>query len=193
MKKFKNLWTTGIIICLALLVVFYLIKTIFPQFVVGVAQTDAIVKFGHYVENNKWAFYLFSFATSMFGYYFICCAGCRTRKLTIWQFLILTFTTILLFVVQIKIPTLYLSLNMLSIVGLPTLFCFMNKNEGIKYLYSITTTFCIHTFAQWFSLQIRDISMLISRQNIATYTILLIDAYIWLVLLYNYYNYKEVK
>ena len=41
--------------------------------------------------------------------------------------------------------------------------------------------------------EIRDIATMISYPNSATFTILTIDAYIWLFLLYSYYNYKEVN
>lgn len=45
-KKFKNLWTMGVVIIIAILLVLNIAKWIFPQFVIEVAQTPQIVKFG---------------------------------------------------------------------------------------------------------------------------------------------------
>ena len=77
--------------------------------------------------------------------------------------------------------------------GVPTVMNALNKVSGIKYLYSMVVCLSVHLLAQMFSLMIRDISTIISYPNSATYLILLIDMYIWEVILYNYYNFKENK
>lgn len=192
-KKFKNLWTMGLIIFGAILTAFYLAKLIFPEFVVELAQIESVVKFGEYVDTHKWAYYLFTFLTSLFMYYFYCCACCRKKKLSIVQIILISITMILLFVVEKYLPAYYFGLNMITMIILPTIICKMDKCLEIKQLYSTATCFSIYYLAQMVSLEIRNISLLISYPNSATYTILLIDAYIWAVLLYNYFNFKENK
>lgn len=193
MKRFKNLWSMGLIICGVILGVLYLAKLLIPQFVVGVAELDSVVKFGNYVDSHVVVYYIFNFIVSMFTYYFYCCACCRKRNLTIWQFVIVGLANVLLFIIQALLPLYYLSFNMLSLIVLPCIICLMDKRTDIKYLYSTTTTFSIHIVAQFLSLNIRDIVLMLRYDNTATFTIMLIDGFIWLVLLYNYYNYKEVK
>jgi hypothetical protein len=182
----------GVIICGIILVVLYFAKLLFPEFVVGVAQIDAVVNFGRYVETHLWAYYVFVFLTSMFVYYFYCCACCRVRKLTKLQFLIVSISVILLLLLERSVPQYYSHFNNLSLIVLPIIICYMNKETNINRLYSLGAVYTIHTFAQILSAEIRDIATYITKPNIATFTILLIDAYIWLVLLYNHNNYKEV-
>lgn len=192
-KKFKNLWLMGLILFSLILIGLYIAKIFFPNFVVGVAQIPAIVKFGEYIDNNLWAYYLFNFVTSFIIYYFYCCACCRKKLLSWKDCLIVTVINIILFVIQRFVPEHYLTANFLSLIILPCVICVLDKRIEIKYFYSTCIVFTVHTLAQLFSLLIRDISTLISYPNSATYFILLIDMYVWLILLYNYFNFKETK
>ena len=193
-KKFNNKWTMGLIIFATILIALYLLKFISPKFVIGVAEIPEVVAFGTYVDTHWWAYYLFSFITSFFGGYFYCCACCRKKKLNKIENIILCGEIILLFLAQKFIPSFYFEINIACMLIMPTIMCKIGNTENsIKYLYSIIICFIIHSVAQILSLQIRDISLCLTRANIATFTILLIDTYIWLVLLYNYYNYKEDK
>ena len=190
-KKFRNLWTMGLILFGAILIALYVAKIFFPEFIVGIAEIESVVKFGQYVDTHQWAYYLFTFVTSMFMYYFYCCACCRKKGLSWIQFSIVAIVTILLFIIQKYLPTYYFGLNMASMIVLPAIICRLDKCADIKYLYSTATSFTIYYLAQMLSLEIRNISAMIHYPNIATLTILLIDAYIWAVLLYNFYNFKE--
>ena len=192
-KKFNNLWTMGLIICAVLLVVIYLLKLIVPSFVVGVAEVDFIVRFGEYIDSHEWAYYIYTFITS-FATYFVYTCACARKKCLNWKDCILVSAIILLlFGVQLWLPDYYLALNMLSLVAVPALVIALDKRTDVKYLYSLTICFTIEMFAEILSVLIRDIPAMITYPNSATYTILLIDVFIWEVLLYNYYNYKEDK
>ena len=37
-KRFNNLWAMGLILCGVLLVAFYVIKIIYPEFIIGIAE-----------------------------------------------------------------------------------------------------------------------------------------------------------
>ena len=192
-KRFENIWTMGLILCVGLLLVFYLIKLIFPQWIVGVAETPNNVALGNFIDSNKWSYYLYTLVTSMVIYYLYCCACCRKKKLTKIQLLIVVCANIFLFVAQIVFPEKYMASNLISLLILPCVFCKMENKEGIKYLYSTTVSFSVHNMAQVLSLSIRDISTRITCDNSATYFVCLLDMYIWLFLLYNYFNAKEEK
>lgn len=190
-KKFKNLWTMGLILFGAILIALYVAKIFFPEFIVGIAEIEGVVKFGQYVDTHQWAYYLFGGAISFVVGYLYCCACCRKKSLSVVQLCILALEVIFLFIVQRYLFELYEAINLMCMVAMPTIMCLLDKRLDIKYLYSTVSCFLIHSVAQILSLRIRDISTLISYPNMATITILAIDAHIWLVLLYNFYNFKE--
>ena len=192
-KKFKNLWTMGLVIFGAILIAIYLLKLIFPTFVVGVAEIPSIVAFGNYVDSHLWAYYLFTFATSFIIGYFYCCACCRKKYLSLKDTCVLVVEILLLFAVEKYLPEYYLMFNILLMIIMPTVMNALNKVSGIKYLYSMVTCLTVHLLAQLFSLMIRDISTIISYPNSATFCILLIDVTIWTILLYNYYNFNKYE
>lgn len=192
-KKFKNLWTMGLIIFGAILTAFYLAKLIFPEFVVELAQIESVVKFGEYVDTHKWAYYLFSFIISFVVGYFYCGACCRKKRLQFKDLCMIAIMVVSLLLIKEFVPQYYAILNTILMLLVPTLICCTDKCTDIKYLYSNVTTFSIYYLAQLFSLEIRNLASMITYGNTATLTILLIDVYIWAVLLYNYFNYKENK
>ena len=81
-KRFNNLWTMGLILCGILLIVFYISKIFFPEWIIGVAETPEIVKFGEFVDSHWWALHLFNSLCAFIGWYAYCCACCRTNYLT---------------------------------------------------------------------------------------------------------------
>ena len=192
-KKFNNLWTMGLIIFGAILIVLYLAKLIFPEFVISLAEIEPIVRFGNFVDTHEWAYYLFSFVVSFAVGYFYCSACCRKRKLSFIDMSLISLMIIILLVVERFLPAYYLGINMILMIGLPTLLCFIDKKKDIKYMYSTTITFAIHYLSQLISLEIRNMSAMITFANSATFTILVIDVYIWTILLRNYFNYMEDK
>lgn len=190
-KKFKNLWTMGLIIFGALLVTLYVTKLIFPEFVIGVAQIDVIVQFGNYVDTHKWAHYLFNGMLSLFGLYFYCCACCRLKKLNSKELLIIVVSILLYYIIEEFVPSFLFVYNNVLYILLPFLFVLLRKETNINVMYSTSVCFTITSIAQVLSLYIRDISTLITYPNTATLFILLIDGYIWNLLLYFYFNNKR--
>lgn len=183
----------GLIIFGAILIALYLLKFICPEFVVKIAQIEPIVKFGNYVNSHLWAYYLFTTIVSFAIGYFYCCACCRKRKLRLVDCCIVLLQVLLMAIVQKFLPDYYLSLSIITMLLCPVIICMIDRRSEIKYFYSTISTFSIHSIAQILSLSIRDISLRITFPNVATLNILLIDLFIWMILLYNFYNYKENK
>ena len=190
-KKFKNQWSMGLIIFGIMLISFYLLKIINPEFVIELSEVDRVVELGEYVDSHKWAYYLFFFIISFAGGYFYLCACCRKKSLKFRDVCILIIEVVLLFVVEKYLMVYYIPINMLCMLIMPTIICNLDKCSDIKYLNSTVTCLSIHTIAQIISLEIRNLSLRISFPNSASFTVLTIDAFIWLVLLYNFYNFKE--
>lgn len=190
-KRFNNLWTMGLILTMTILVILYIFKLISPKFIIKIAETKNILKFGNYVDNHLWCYYLFNGFTSYIIMFLYTCACCRILKLDLIENIVLVASIILSFVVQRFFPTLYLSYNFMGYIFLPLIVVFKRKLSTISIFYSTCICFLITTLAQYLSLEIRGISTLINYPNTATYFVLLIDLYIWNILLYLFYNYKK--
>lgn len=183
----------GLILCCAMLVALYCIKIFYPNVVVGVAEIKPIVKFGNFIDKYDWAYYLFYGSTSMLILWFYTCACCRVNKLGKIELCVLFGLVVLSHIIEKYLPTQSLVFNISLYLIMPLIVVTKRRIKDYRIFYSTVVCFLITNFAQTISLDIRAISTMVSYPNSATYFILLIDAYIWNVLLYNYYNFKGVK
>lgn len=190
-KKFNNLWTMGLILIIAILLVFNIAKWVFPEFVIEVAQTPQIVKFGQYVDTHKWAWYLFSIFNSFILSWFYCCACLRKKYLNIKDIVVTLIFIGLTYVFLEYLPQQYVGLSLTIQILHPMVLAIINKNQDYKVLYSTGICFAVNNICQLFSLTIRGLDKLITIPNTATFTILTIDLYIWMVLLFFTFNYKK--
>lgn len=190
-KKFKNLWTMGLILTGGFLFFLYVIKMAYPTFVVGVAELPSIVKIGTYIDNHIWAYYLFTFITSFITSYFHNCACVGEKRLDIKDVGIVSLGIIFLMSIQNIAFAQFQMINDFIMILTPSILCFMKKKTEIKHFYMTVLCLGVNVFGQIISLEIRDISTMITYPNSATFTILLIDAYIWSFLLYAFSNYRK--
>lgn len=190
-KKFNNLWAMGLILTVVILLAIYGIKIINPAFIVGVAETESIVKIGQYIDTHKWAYYLANAILTFVVGYFYCGACCRKIKLNWKDLLVITGSMIISLLAQTFIPEYFAVVDVCVLIAMPTIINAMDKNTDANKFYSFGITFIMHNLAQIVSLQIRDVMLMVSQFNFATYIILLIDVYIWLIVLYFYFNFKK--
>lgn len=182
-KRFDNLWTMGVILSAVILLSVYLLKIFIPEFVVEVAQIKSITKVGHYIDTHKWAWYLASGILSFVCYYFYCGACCERKTFNLKECLLMVVAIFILFIVERFFPKQYSPLNNLSMLLLPLLFKGKFKNTVI--------CFGSLNLLQTITLEIRNLSYLIANYNFATLIILMIDVYIFQVLLYFVFNFKN--
>ena len=187
-RKFKNLWTMGLILICVIYAVYFTIKLINPAFIVGIAELPGIVALGNYVDTHPWAYYLFCGSISFITCYIFCCASIRQKRLNYKECTILLIGTVIWYTIEKYIPVLSAPLNYVYFIIMPTLFLYLRKETDIKYLYSTAVCFITHLFLQRCLVVIKDISPWISYPNTATISILLIDGFIWLLGLYLFYN-----
>lgn len=190
-KRFNNLWTMGLILFGSLLVLFYIAKIFFPQFIISVAETPNIVKLGNYVDTHKWAFYIYHLIVSYIIGYVYCCACCRKMKLNLKENLVLFISIILVIISQEFLPEIYSAINYTIFVFAPFIMLLIDKNLTKETFCSTIICYVVDIMTQAISLFIRNIIILSTCVNSATMTILLIDMVIWRCLLYFYYNYKK--
>ena len=182
-KKFDNLWLMGIILCFALLITIYVFKIFFPSIVIEIAQIESITKIGHYIDTHKWAWYLASFIFGFVNYYFYCCACKAKYYLLPKECLIVFIVNALLLCSNWLLPKYYTTLNFISMILLPFILKGYYKNNVV--------CFTAINIVQLLTLEIRNISLMIINFNYATLMILMIDYYIFTILLYLLFNYKK--
>jgi hypothetical protein len=181
----------GLILFGAILVLFYVAKIFFPEFIVGVAEIPSIVEFGNFVDSNLWAFLIFHASISFLTGYIYCCACCRCKTLSIIETIIVLGFILFGLLLQYIAPKIYSFYNYFVFIIAP--FVILAIRKGIKKKTFISTIICftVDIGTQFLSLFIRDITVLTTCVNSATITILLIDLIIWRLLLYCFYNYQK--
>lgn len=192
-KKFDNIWTIGFILFGALLILFYVGKLLFPHFIVGVAEVPRIVVFGNFIDSNKWFYHIFEFlwGTAIFSIY--TCACCRMRKPKPKD-----LGVVALFVLAMRLlyefkPEYYFGTSISFLVLCPFVVCFINRNLSKDTFVSLVFCFFVDNFSQILSMKIRDLTIMAQNINTATLIILTIDVIIWRMLLYCYFNFKNIK
>jgi hypothetical protein len=190
-KRFKNLWAMGLLLFGAILIAFYVAKILFPQFIIGIAETPQIVKIGNTIQSNKILLHLFNLITGYINGYIFTCACCRKYKLNLKDNLILLTSLVLLSIVLEFYPEHYNTINYISIILVPFLICFVNKELNQQTFTSTTICFCLDLAFQVFSILVRNLVLLTTQGNVVTMLVLILDMTIWRVILYLFFNYKN--
>lgn len=192
-KRFDNLWAMGLILFGIILVAFYVLKIFFPEIIVGVAEIPQLVEIGNFIQSSKILLHLFNITTGYINSYLFSCACCRVYKLNWKGNVVLLVSLLLLSLVMEFYPQHYSSINFVVLIAVPFLIAYINKCISKEIFASTVICFCLDILFQVFSLVIRDLTVMTVYPNIVTILVLLIDVYIWRVLLYLFYNYKNKK
>jgi hypothetical protein len=181
----KKVLRTMITLVVVFLVALYVLKIFFPEQFVMAIQNEQFVKIGNFIDSKEWLSYICSGITMFVGTYFYLCA--TTRK---WYLSIKEISLLLGFVIATQLLYLYDAnlANGISIMMMIILPCILKSD-----LKTTTTAFCIHYTSQLLSLKIRDLPLLLTNINSIISIFLTFECYLWLLLLYLYFNYKKEK
>lgn len=183
----------GLILFGAILVLFYIAKIFFPEFIVGVAEIPSIVAFGNFVDSHLWAYYLYHFTISFIGSILLFSACCKKTKFSLKEYLIIALFMAIGIAIQNILPNIYTTYSYVVQVFVPFLILLISKELKAETFISTAVCFSVDTMAQSLSSVIRDIFTFTNIVNSATITILLIDVWIWRILLCLFFNYKKQK
>lgn len=181
----KKVLKIMLVLCVAFLCTLYVLKMFMPeQFVISI-ENEVLIKIGNYIDTYTWAEYSFGILTSFITYWLYLCAVCKRWYLSILQSAIVLITIGLSIGCSFLDINLYTALSYTSFIFLPVLFKAKLKETGIVYT--------IHIFSQFISLSIRNLPMYMTNVNSLVLVTAGIETYLWLILFYLYYNYKEAQ
>lgn len=170
-------------LCVAFLAGLYILKIFFPQEFMMSIQNERIIKIGNYIDNHKWLYYICMAMPPYITYVLYCCA-CSHRLNLKWQeHLIVLAVVILSRAINFYDTNLATALSITSFLFLPAIMKGNIKTSAIVYT--------IHTFAQALSLSIRDLPIYLINVNFLTSILMVFDGYLWVILCYIIFNYKE--
>ena len=181
----KRVLLVAIYLSLGILICVYVAKLFFPTWVIGVATAPNIVMVGQYIDDNLWANILWSCAISFVVWYLYLCACLKKWHLN-WKHILAVLGAISIFTIcEHFYPILCLPIDLTLLIVIPTVFNAKMKDVGL--------IFPIHILNQFLTLQIRGIGIGFEHVNPTVLSILVIDVFIWLTLLYLFQNYKSIK
>lgn len=181
----KKVIKTMIGLVVIFLLAFYVLKIFFPQEFVMVIENPQLVKIGNFIDSNIIYTRICSGITTFISYWLFICAVTRKWKLN-WKELIASIifviVTRLLFFYDANLAT---GISVIGMIFIPAMF---NKK---LLLTPLAITYSIHTLSQLLSLKIRNLPIYLTKINSIIAIALSFECYLWLVLLYLYFNYKK--
>ena len=176
---------TMLIICFVFIVAFYILKLIFPAQLLFIITDQNVLTFGNLIQERIWATHLLGVATTFVAYYLFVCAARGSFKLNWKQAIILIVATVIDFAVSEFYPPLMTHTS----TSLMLLCAWLCKGK----LSYTAVSFVLHGYLSQFLFSIRGFETVMTKINIASGLILMIEGWVWLVLLSLIFYLKEKK
>lgn len=173
--KNKQIYTTMLSLCILFLFSQYIIKFFMPDYFVMVITNKQLLLIGKFIDNNYWAYLIATTITMFITYYIYTCACCKLKYLNKKQ----TITVAVVCLVSIPFYSdtqLGLWFSIYSMLFLPAMY-----KADIRDVFIIGS---IHGLSQVLSLSARFLPIDISSINFAQFTLLTVECYAWLCMLW---------
>ena len=181
----KKVLRVMLILVATFLVGLYVVKLFFPEQFVMVIENEHLVAIGSYIDNHWWLQEICDVITSFIVYWLYLCALTKRWYLNWKQILVVLGTIAVTHGLYYLDPVLCGGVSVVAMIIVPALFKAESKDIAI--------VFSIHYMAQLLSTLIRGLPLLLTDVNFITITLMGIESYFWLLLLYLYYNYRRNK
>lgn len=176
---------TMLILCIVYIAAFYVLKFVFPEYLL-LAITDAnVLKVGAFIEAHKVIYYIAQGLSTFITLYFFACASSARFKIKWYELIYLIIGAAITNLVLYFAPSLYTHTSISIMLIIAMLF------KG-KLAYTVIS-FVIHGFSQQFLFSIRGFETIIMDINTASAIILTIECYVWLIILGLIFYLKEKK
>lgn len=174
---------------LALVVVFlgaiYILKIFLPEQFVFIIENEQLMIMGNFVNEHVWLDNIVAVLTSFITYWLYLGAVLKKWVLN-WKELIAVAVTITITHLLYEFDqNLYSAVSIIALLIVPLILSADYK--------AVAIVFSVHYLSQTLSLSIRNLPMLLTNINFASVFLLTFECYLWLLLFYLYYNYKEEK
>lgn len=164
---------------------FYIIKFIFPDFLLLQITDPNVLNFGKFVESSPIYLEIYYSISTFLTFYLFVSASRGSFKIN-WKHLIYLIVAVIINeLVAIFIPELLVHTST-SLMFLLACLC---KGK----LWQTVISFVIHGYLSQFLFSIRGFETIIMNTNIATYLVLSLECYVWLILLALIFYLKEKK
>jgi hypothetical protein len=179
----KRIAKTLLILCIAYMIGYYILKFIFPEKLLLVVTDENIIRLGTIIDSNKIYKLIFNFVTSFITLFLFTLSCCGRFKIKWYEILYIILATILcMFCAEFK-PDLYTHTS-ISIMLILTLLC-----KG-KMGYTVIT-FTIHGYLSQFLFSIRGFSTIMKYFNSVTGIVLMTEGCVWMIILTLFFNIRE--
>ena len=165
---------TLLVLSIIYMIGFYIIKFIFPEYLILAITDPNILNFGKFVESSVIYLNIYYFLSTFLTFYLFVCASKASFKMK-WYELV----TIVVCVIVNNVVTDYLPDLMVHTSTSLMLLCAWVCKGKLKYT---APTFIIHGYLSQFLFTIRGFNEVIFKINIASGFVMSLECFMWLAL-----------
>lgn len=174
---------TMLALCIVYIIGFYVLKFIFPEYLLLAITDESLLHFGKVVESWTGYVHIVQFATTFITLYLFACASSARFKIKWIELVYLLVGTALTNLVLYLAPELYTHTSISIMLIMAMLF------KG-KLAYTVIS-FTLHGFLSQFLFSIRGFETIIMHINAISGVMMTIECWVWLVLVGIIFYLKE--
>lgn len=171
----KRLFESMLLLCISLLILSYFIKIFLPNYFIMTITNENFLILANFIDEHLILRYTVSTVTSFITYYLFICACAKLTKIDIKGCIIILIVVLVGHIIY-NYTSFGIHYGVCSMFLLAAVF-----NSNLKDTALIYT---IHGLAQILSLNIRNMPLLVDQAHYAQLLIMMLDTYIWLVLIW---------
>ena len=182
----KKVFVSMLTLCVVFLAGCYVIKIFFPEQFVMAVENEVIVAVGNFIDSNKWASVLYYTAISIiFDWFYF---GAVTRRLVPKLSLL-----IIMIAYGLGLNLFYAYAPIELVIAISSCYMILPPMFYIKELKPLSITYTVNAISQQLLLFIRDFTSVTANMSALSSFVWGIDNYIWIVICYILFNYKNKK
>ena len=176
---------TLLILNIVYIVAFYIIKFIFPEFLLLQITDPNVLKFGTFIESNPVTLEIYYCLSTFLTFYLFACASRGKFKIN-WKEL---FFIVVAVAINEIVSIYFTELAVHTSISLMFLLALLSKG---KMEYTVPS-FVIYGYLSQFLFSIRGFETITESVNVASSFVLGLECYVWLLLFSLLFYLKEIK
>lgn len=176
---------TLLVLCIVYMVGFYVLKFIFPDYLILAITDETVLNLGKFIESNAIYLHIYYFVSTFITFYLFVVASSGRFKLKFYELLLIIAAVVVNRLVTDYLPELMVHTST-SLMFLLALLC----RGKIKYA---VPSFMAHGFLSQFLFEIRGFDAVIYKINIASGFVMSLECFAWLILFGLIFYLREKK